>query len=234
MKCSFEIPTKHIRQLKEHQDYDFVLAHIWLNDPIYRGSYTSDMVMDNGAYELGEPLELKDCIRIVRAARPKVFISPDWIDDRQRTCKTYKDTDAALDCEVAGVVVGSDISEMLRCFEFYLEQAVEIICIPFRKPRLEFLHKASELKLLNPDRWYHFLGLNSMEELKVIKSYKLPNTSIDTSKPIKAALHGKTIHDDLRGLGKLDHSLELSDEVVQAASFQMDRFREIAQEELTS
>jgi hypothetical protein len=234
MKCSFEIPTKHIKVLKEHQEYDFVLAQVWLKDPAYRQAYTSKgMVMDNGAFELGEPLELKECIRIVRAAKPAVFISPDWLEDRDRTCKTWRDADAALDTEVAGVVVGTDVPDMLRCFEYYLEQQTQIICLPFKKPRLTFLAKAAELKLLDQEHWYHFLGLNSMEELKAIKTYKLTNTSIDTSKPIKAALHGKTIHDDLTGLGKIDLDVEMSDEQVEQAAFQMDRFREEAQRDVS-
>lgn len=229
MKCSFEIPTAHVIALKEHQEYDFVLAHMWMTDPVYRQSYLRGMVMDNGAYELGQPMELKDLMRVCKAARPTVMIAPDWIDNADRTMKAYNAASAALDCEVAGVVVGN-IDEQLDCLDYYLHHAVEIICVPFRLDRLAFLQEATKRGLLSGDRWYHFLGLKSMDELREIKRFGLPNTSVDTSKPIKAAIHSKTIHDDLRGLGKLDMSATYGPETVERMAFQMDRFREIAQE----
>lgn len=229
MKCSFEIPTAHIKELKEHQEYDFVLAHMWLEDAQYRASYNSGMVMDNGAYELGEPLEVKTLHRVVRAARPTVMIAPDWLDDKDRTLNAWKECSLMFECEVAGVVVGKTLDEMIDCYKQYTMYGTEIICLPFRLNRVELLTQLEELKIIQRERWHHFLGLKHMEELQQLKSFKLPLQSVDTSKPLKAAIFGKTIYDNLQGLGKIDLGVEYEQEVVERMRFQMDRFREEAQ-----
>jgi hypothetical protein len=229
MKCSFELPVRHINQLKEHQDYDFTLAHLVLQSEEYRAAYGAGNVMDNGYYELGEPLELRELSRAVKLGRPRVVISPDWHDNPTMTLRAYRDAVAFLDCEVAGVVVGTTIEDMLMCYREYAKQGTDIICLPFRLERLGLLKYLAEHNELDKEKWYHFLGLRSMKELNDIKAYGLKYSSIDTSKPIKAAIHRKNITDDLRGLGRLDMNAQLDNETLERCRFNMDRFREEAQ-----
>lgn len=230
MKCSFEIPTAHVKILKEHQEYDFTLAHMWLQSEAYRVAYGPGSVMDNGMFELGEPLEPNQLERAVRLAKPSVVIAPDFRGDAPRTRDAWKGASAKFDCEVAGVIQGSTVAEMVELYRYYREQACEIICFPFRTPRVEVLKTIAARGWFDGDStWYHFLGLNSMEELEILKSFKLQNSSVDTSKPIKAAIYHQDIHATLRGHGRIDLEAVYDTEVVEKMRFNMDRFREIAQ-----
>ena len=68
-----------------------------------------------------------------------------------------------------------------------------------------------------------------MSELLEIKTFGLEFTSVDTSKPIKAAIYQKSITDNLRGLGRIDLNATLDKETLERCKFNMDRFREEAQ-----
>jgi len=230
MKCSFEIPTAHVKVLKEHQEYDFTLAHMWLSSEPYRVAYGPGSVMDNGMFELGTPLEIPELSRAVRLARPSVVIAPDYKGDATRTRNAWKDASAKFDCEVAGVIQGANVQEMVDLFQWYRNQACEIICFPFRTPRVEVLKMIAARGWFDGDTtWYHFLGLNSMEELHTLKSFHLQHSSVDTSKPIKAAIFQKDIHSDLKALGRIDLEATYDTETVEKMRFNMDRFREEAQ-----
>ena len=232
MKCSFEIPTAHAKVLRSHQDYDFTLAHMWLRSEPYRAAYDYGSVMDNGMYELGTPLELADLKRAVSLARPTVAIAPDYSGDTQRTFAAWRDASSLFDCEVAGVLQGSSVAELVDLFKRYRDQACEIICYPFRTPRIEVLKTLAAQGELDKSHeiWHHFLGLHSMSELQALKAFHLIHTSIDTSKPIKAAIHNKDIHSDLKGLGRIDLEATYDVETVDRMVFNANRFREIAQE----
>ena len=233
MKCSFEIPTTHVRALKECQDYDFTLAHMWLHSEPYRVAYGYGSVMDNGMFELGSPLELKDLLRAVRLSRPSVVIAPDYLGDAQRTFNAWRDASSLFDCEVAGVLQGQNVGELVDLYKRYRDQACEIICFPFRTPRVEVLKTIGAQGLFDKgdETWYHFLGLNSMSELDVLKSFHLKSVSVDTSKPIKAAIYHQDIHAQLRGHGRIDMEATYDDETVELMKFNMIRFREVAQSE---
>lgn len=203
---------------------------MWLHSESYRAAYGAGSVMDNGMFELGEPLELDQLGRAVRLAKPSVVVAPDFRGDAERTRTAWKNASAKFDCEVAGVIQGANVGEMLDLYQWYRNQACEIICFPFRTPRVEILKSIAAKGWFDGDTtWYHFLGLNSMDELEVLKSFKLQNSSVDTSKPIKAAIFHKDIHSDLKGLGRIDLEAVYDDEVVQKMRFNMDSFRQTAQ-----
>lgn len=230
MKCSFEIPTAHVKELREHMEYDFTLAHMWLSSEAYRTAYGPGSVMDNGMFELGEPLEIGQLTRAVRLARPTVVIAPDFMGDADRTRDAWRLASARFDCEVAGVLQGKNVQEMVDLYRWYRDQACEIICFPFRTPRVEILKAIAARGWFDGDNtWYHFLGLNSMEELEILKSFRLQNSSVDTSKPIKAAIYHADLHAHLRGHGRIDMEAVYDTETVERMRFNMDRFREIAQ-----
>jgi len=233
MKCSFEIPTAHIKELREYTDYDFTLAHMWLSSEPYRTAYPYGSVMDNGMFELGSPLEFKDLQRAVKLAKPSVVIAPDHVGDASRTYADWREASSAFDCEVAGVLQGSTVAEMVDLYKRYRDQACEIICLPFRTPRVEVLKTIGAQGLFDKDdnTWHHFLGINSMDELHVLKSFRLKYSSVDTSKPIKAAIHQQDINSHLRGHGRIDMEAVYGTDVVERMKFNMQRFREIAQDE---
>lgn len=226
IKASFEIPTAHIMTLKEHQDYDFTLAHLALSSELYRRSYGEGNVMDNGQYELEEPLKMDDLRRAAKLIKPRVVISPDfWGEPIQLTLEAHKIATQILDCEVAGVVVGETVEEMEECYRKYKTLGTEIICWPFRKDRLTVL-KALQVKGdLDPDKWNHFLGFKGLEELTELKKFGFEFASIDTSEPVKAAVFDYPVFEN-RKVGKLDHEMIMTKEQLERARFNMDRFRE--------
>jgi hypothetical protein len=231
MKVSFEIPVSGIMKLKGHQDYDFTLAHMALTNEHYRMSYGEGNVMDNGMYELDSPMSVQDLMRAVKLIKPGVMISPDFPTERRMTLEAHKICVKMFDCEVAGVICGENLEDRVQCYEDYLKLGTNIICVPFRYMRREFMIAIKEAGLLmtKPDTeiWYHYLGLVDMSELQFLLDLNLPWCSIDTSKPIKAAIHDKNIYDDLRGLGKIDLMMDMDERLIDKCVFQMERFRDI-------
>lgn len=228
MKVAFELPYRHIRRLKVHQDFNFLLAHKVLDDAAYRQEYGDGGVLDNGQYELGEPLDIRRLHIAERMCKPEMVIAPDWLGERERTMAAYKEASTLLTSEVGGVVQGKDILDMLKCYGELLKEGCHYICLPFRLERVELMQLITTQKLLSEDVWYHFLGLKSMAELRQILALDMPYTSIDTSKPIKAALHNKDLDDDLRGLS-VPWSSVLSAEQVDACEDKMKEFMALVQ-----
>src|SRR5262245_44665464 len=123
MKVAFELPYKHIKKLKNYQDYNFLLAHKVLDSPEYRNDYgVGGGVMDNSQYELGEPLEIRQLHLAYRMMNPDVVIAPDWLGDREKTVRSYKEAATLLEGEVAGVVQGENTLDMLKCYGELLKQ----------------------------------------------------------------------------------------------------------------
>lgn len=225
MKSSFEIPIPHIKQLKANQDFDFTLAQHWITSELYRSSYDPGSVMDNGAYETGQPMEIRDLRRAASLARPSVVIAPDWINDNKRTRAAYKQAMPAFDCEVAAVVCGPTVEDMCDDVKYYLDQSVDILAFPFRLDRLACI-TIMEYELKESDVWIHLLGAKSLGEVQAIRTLvKDFNTSVDTSKPIKAAIYEKGVYDDLRGYGHLVLQDRLDEATLHRCVFNMNRWR---------
>ena len=91
-----------------------------------------------------------------------------------------------------------------------------MLCLPYRRPRLEwFLTIIAMQSMRNPQR-VHLLGASTLEELvswSWLVHRALPNLgfSVDTSKPVKAALAGRMLGDGLplRGLSSSKDLLTL-------------------------
>lgn len=228
MKVAFELPYKHIKKLKNYQDYNFLLAHKVLDDPQYRADYgVGAGVLDNSQYELGEPLEIRQLHMATRLCQPDVVIAPDWLGDREKTVRSYKEASALIEGEVAGVVQGENTLDMLKCYGELLKQGCVFICLPFRLNRVELMELVVQQNLMSPNVWYHFLGLKSLKELRAILALGLgPNTSIDTSKPIKAALYNKSMYDNLRN-HNIDWDRQLSPDEEQTVIEYMQAFTSI-------
>lgn len=227
MKCAFELPTKHIKELREVQDFNFLLAHKVLESAEYRQAYGTGGLLDNSQYELGEPMDLRRLRMAEQLMQPEMVIAPDWLGDRDKTVYAYREASALLHSDVAGVVQGTDILDMMKCYSELLKESCPFICLPFRLARTDLMSIIVRENLLKTDVWYHFLGLKSMDELREIMDLNLPYVSIDTSKPIKAAIHGLDLEDNLRNI-PFPWDDEFTPEDVEAMKEKMQEFMEVA------
>jgi hypothetical protein len=232
LRLAFEIPTAHMEELRDVADFGFYLAHLALSDDTYRRATYPGGLLDNGQFELDEPMDLPRLVQAARLVRPAYCVQPDWLGDRARTCAAFDEADSVLPCEVAAVAQGESAEDLARAIRYYYAKSAGVICLPFRRPRLDAIQLMQDAGDFRPEVWYHFLGLVSMEEYEKILGLRLPSASLDTSKPVKAALAGKDMREDLRGMGKLDYARVMTEDELARAAFNMAMMRKMAWDEM--
>ncbi|MHA1632705.1 MAG: hypothetical protein ACTSXC_07880 [Candidatus Freyarchaeota archaeon] len=212
MELSLEIPTPHIEDFLPLTDFAFGLAQLYLrSDYPNAGKYQKlyqRCLLDNGMYELGEPLPIDELVHAVWYCNPVSVIAPDWMDRMSKTIDAAFELRGALrgECSVGAVVQGKNLDERLECFRILQTNGFSPICFPFRTPRDQTIgHLALEHRFRD-NEWYHLLGLQHLRELR----WKFPGRwSVDTGKPFKGYWLDKV--KNIRGLGRLDLFKELTE-----------------------
>ena len=209
MKVAMEIPIVHLKELSEHCDYDFAIAHLVLKYGVgsqyvkfYRKQAESgrEVWMDNGFHELGYSLPLDKLLTAAKMIHPTHFvaveIARDPITTHHHVIEAKRHLRAKkLPYKLVGTWQGSK-----RALE-RLEEMCDVVALPFRRPRQEVLTDENS-------RNYHFFGIRTLDELR-----RTPPRSIDTSAPIKYALQGIDLRDRERRLRSplLDYNIQLPD-----------------------
>lgn len=223
MELSLEIPCPHIDEFLPLLDFPFGLAQLCLPSNLRVGTefsrhkeYAEQMqgcLLDNGMYEVGEPLKIEELLEAAAACNPIAVIAPDWKDDADRS---YKAAVQLLDARpsdakwsVGAVVQGKDLTKRMACFYDMQLVGFSPICFPFRTPRQTTINTISGFK---DEGWYHLLGLNAVSELcwGHIDVIPVGRWSIDTGKPFKGFNMSRMAN--IRGHGKLNMHKELSEQ----------------------
>jgi len=117
MKHAYIAPTKYLHLIPEYSDFHLLLAHL-LKDPNYAEFYRmrqakGDTIMiDNGAFEHGKPMELDDLDRIVSESgvRPDILVLPDY--PKESWTMTVRAAEVALDSLAKNNPFGSECDFM--------------------------------------------------------------------------------------------------------------------------
>jgi len=207
MRVAFECPTDLLEVVQPFADFDWILADRFLEDEKYAQYYTQSTnfkVVDNSVTEKGEPLDPAKLIEVVEAVKADAVVSPDWINDFQRTVEAYlqfKETKFNLETQpiIAGVLQGSTPEEALQCLPYYDAQ---LVLVPYRvggseknTPNwIKALKRVLVVKHINTNTNVHLLGFTTTDEFRWYAGMKNV-VSIDTDVPIKAGLAKVDIDD---------------------------------------
>lgn len=221
MKVSFESPLCLLQDSFSYNDYDFLLYHLIDKYPEYRSFVKESKrrkrvsILDNSAYELDCNYDVKRFKELIEEYQPTFYILPDQFEDCKKTIENAKEFLSGMkgsNCLSVGVLQGSTVSDMIKCYNF-MKNRVEMISISFKLPVFKDI-------AMNDKTWrtttedgvyalgryllvsiletegvlhrgipHHLLGCNLPQE--VVYYREIPwIASIDTSNPIVAGIEG--------------------------------------------
>jgi hypothetical protein len=203
---AFEIPSALLREVAPLADLDFALAHRVLEDWPYAKFFASrdlgrELILDNSFHELGKPLTVLELHEAARRSHADYVIAPDVLGEPAKNLQWFRETQEGLGSEFKIAVVASGNTPDDRARFLDATADAQMLCMPYREQRLAWF-------LENPARCsrVHLLGVSTLEEAHawttVAGQFPHIRFSIDTSKPIKAAILGRALCDggSLRGL----------------------------------
>jgi len=197
---SMEIPVSMLETLSPYTELDFALAHQVLQDPVYRDHYFArrpgrELILDNSVHELGAPLSIPELLHASEAVHADYLISPDKLEDSDWTIDQYNALYAAgRRVKLAAVLTGNTLEDRVKHLSRIL--GAPMLCLPYRRPRIEWFFEQLETITRTWNR-IHLLGVSSIAELRawIWIADRFPNIrfSVDTSKPIKWGLLGRSL-----------------------------------------
>lgn len=209
IKFYTEVPTIHLEELTPVIDGHFVIASECLKDPEYFEffkNYGGRMILDNGMFEEGRPLDVDTLFDIAMEIKPEIVFAPDQVGD---TVQTLGMTEQFLHkCFVrnapwkVGVIPqGPTVDDIIHCHDIMVQdfEFQGPIGISFLNDRRALVRTMNLKNSWSPDHDYHFLGLYDLDE---VDSWPPCVASMDTIKPFKAAYYGHELEVCPRGLGK--------------------------------
>ena len=183
MKVALITPAPLLQKFATRSRYQFVLAHVYAHNGQYREFYRSraaagdDLIVDNGAYEFGESIDLTELIRCAEELKPSVLVLPDARFDRT---KTLERTSAAMEQvqglakHLIGVPQGNNLEDILSCYVSLMDLGVdgfglyeEIGDVAGLGTRTQFCQFLEDNGYVREDKYYHLLGME--EDLTRIK-----------------------------------------------------------------
>jgi hypothetical protein len=236
MNLAMEIPIAHLEEFSQLTDDDFALAHLVLNDATYADFYAEQrkkgrrVVLDNGMHEMGKPLTVPEILEAAKRINPSCVIPPDRIGDAQFTWEGFDQLrkHPSNRWDPALVIQGASAEDRISLF-MHGRKWTYTIMFPFREPRTEwFVDMVRRVpKTVQWPPHLHLLGVNSLEELRLwtnlceIHGWSARNVAVDTGKPIKWALKGRSLAEleDVRKGGLIDPKSEMDDAAKALAYF---------------
>jgi hypothetical protein len=207
MRFSMEIPSSYLARWAPMTDLDFALAHRVLEDEQYASWYRNrpagrQLILDNSMHELGTPLPIELLREAASWVKADFVVPPDQLGQPEWNLSQYQKCVKAFGSEfsVAAVLCGRD-REARKKFLKKVDSAA-MLMLPYREPRMTWY---LELRIqFERFPWIHLLGVSELSELQSFNRLCGNNErwSIDTSKPVKAGLVGRSILDgqSLRGI----------------------------------
>lgn len=183
--------------LNRTTDYNFIIASIYEEDPIYSAYCKSHIrqgtILDNGAFENGEAMPVKRYLEIYKEIKPDCLVIPDVRHDYKGTLRRassfLKNLPSSIKrSKLMGVLQGTSFAEYEKLLQFYLKKGITLIGMPYGTiDRVTFIRNHPKIK-------FHVLGLPYAPELLSIRLLKNV-VSMDTSLPYKLASRGLLIAD---------------------------------------
>lgn len=206
MKIALECPTSLLGDIQPLADFDWILAHLVLQDGGYADYYSKSerfKVLDNSVNELLTPCTLEELEEAARIVNPNLVVAPDYLGDAHATRMALKRTIELFGLEkVYPVVQGSSLDSVLDCLDYILKLGFDKVAVPYdilsnREDKPEGM-ASRRLEVVNhivsriPVGFHiHLLGFNTIEELRSCNKGWVK--SIDTGVPIMMGLQGKRL-----------------------------------------
>jgi len=213
IELAFELPTKHLKTLGVHNDYNFALAHL-VDDPTYLEHYkkaNNYTICDNSAFELSQPLSSPQIVDAAKRLNATEIVAPDAFGSSKKTIKATNDFIKYLDdsgnlgkFRVMGVVQGANVPDWLNCLAHMRDNPhIDVVgfsyvgCKSFApdltNARVRAVHLATHTAAGNLKKPIHLLGMgNNPIELTM---HQAPNIrSCDTSLPVVQGLSKNRLH----------------------------------------
>lgn len=204
IQLSMELPTSRLTEWTPLADLDFILAHTVLEDDAYAEFFRKrpagrEVILDNSYHELGYALEPGDLLEAARRCRADYIITPDDVNDKEFTLKSYHAFQAyCTGFKLAVVWTGFRAGSLLSEREDFLHQVVDadMLCCTFKlKQRLAYFQQSFIAR-----NWkrVHLLGVDTLAELaewnKMARYLSKSVFSVDTGKALKWALRGRKLN----------------------------------------
>jgi len=144
VKLAFISPIPHLSTIDAKGDFSFALGHIAMESETYRSYFRKralsgvEVMLDNGAYELGGSIPSDDMIQLIREIQPTYAYGMDYPGDPERTKREVDQFGIRLKREGlrsrvknVGCVQGNDSREWLDCYEYFVNSPhVDVIAVP--------------------------------------------------------------------------------------------------------
>ena len=210
IKLAFISPISYLRAFSLLGDIEFALAHIALKSKEYREYFYQVahlgrfVILDNGAFEEGDPVTQENLLELVTEMRPSEIIAPDKL---HRAKETIDLTLAFLDSlpehfpsKVQAVAQGETFEAFKECYYMWLcDPRVHTIGVPFHLDYWQlsesptknmYLNRTKAIEILNecfsPGKPHHCLGMSDPIELSILKKFSFIRSCDSTS----AFVHG--------------------------------------------
>ena len=259
-KISHEVPLELLETSNKFNDYDYALVHLFDKYPEYYEFYKKQVgrgrmvILDNSAYELGQPYDWKDYVKYILNLRPTEYVLPDYRDDAERNLaaakkflKLYAPSAVGYHPTTIGVVHGKDYASFVQNYKD-LSEFVDKIAFSFEsffieiaktngytlaEARVNIILKMKEDGIIDEEMPHHILGALSPTEYANYRHFDWIE-SADTSNPILHGMIGQR-YKGVEGLKekssiKMESLMEahLSSEVLEDIKYNVGWFRSVA------
>ncbi len=194
-------PVAHIG-LSSYGDYDFCLAHIAAAESDYASYFKRQrekgrfVILDNGAYEIGNALSDNELMSIIEYIRPSEVVAPDVMFDSIATStrlemffKNHAALIHSMGIRIMVVPQGRGISEWTEHVKRVSEDFFfDTLGVPKWVSGIE--RRDDALLRLGPRTLHkfehiHLLGMTNIDELR---GFRVTVRSIDSKQPVKAVM----------------------------------------------
>lgn len=215
MKAAIICPTSMLEWVQKEFDphFHFVLAQIYLEDKAYadffleRRRLGDDMILDQGAAELGASIDDGSIMTVVRKLKPTIVVAPDIIYSSFETIirvgnflKAYADELKLLGVQIMVVPQGENNERYLECFSL-LNCAVKVDWLGISRFYHDRFDGRARLLALIEDRVKkpcHLLGVGGgIYDLDEEVGFDFAK-SVDTARPVRLGLDGFGLHAAIR------------------------------------
>lgn len=206
-------PTAYLERYAAQSSMHLVLAHLVASDDRYSSFYyyrNEFKIIDNGAFELGEPYEPSRLIDLAETVRADVIVLPDYPGQPSsktiRAAEEYipKFKNAGFKTMFVPQSRVDDLDDWFSAYEWASDNddvdiiGMSILGIPNAIPYIDrsYARVAMTFNLLregifNDQKYHHYLGLNAGPALEIPSLIRMGALdSIDSSGPVWAGLLG--------------------------------------------
>jgi len=217
MKAALISPTPFLEHIQPFSDYHLILTHKVIYDRAYCDFYAKRskagdfIILDNSAVERNaRSMPMKNIVLAAVLTKPTVIVMPDYLFDSKRTLKEIENAFRAPSfrflkrvlpqVQLCAVVQGVDADDWMECFYVLnsRKNGIDILGIPMITSELfgsrcAVLDKIAR-RITKPVHLFGFWHKQPLGDVLREKAYNFV-LGIDTSKPVKLAMQGKTLRE---------------------------------------